>query len=121
MSKSKPTGIEIRKQTNGTKTYRAVVFDKRADRKLSKTFSTLQAAKQWRTEAMAALGAGRLSADRGSTLKDAVDQWLEGAAAGTVRNRSGDPYKPSAVRGYEMCLRYACSPTSATTARAPAP
>jgi integrase len=39
------------------------------------------------------------------TLNDAVDQWLDALRAGQVPNRSGDPYKPSAVRGYEHSLR----------------
>ena len=31
-------------------------------------------------------------------------QWLEGAREGTIRNRSGRPYKPSALRSYEQAL-----------------
>lgn len=105
MSTPKPTpGIETR-QRRGRTVYCAVAFDKRTNRKLSKTFDTLAGAKQWRADAIAALGAGRLSADRGPTLRDAAEQWLEGARAGHVRNRSGDPYKPSAIRSYEYNLR----------------
>ena len=98
------TGIEIRKRSGGT-TYRAVVFDKTTGRKRSKTFSTITAAKQWRTDAAAALRAGTMRPDRGPTLSVAVDSWLEGLRAGHIRNRSGDPYKPSAIRGYEHTLR----------------
>jgi integrase len=105
MSTRKGTpGIEVRRRRGGT-VYRAVVFDKTAGRKLSKTFDTLAGAKQWRADAMAALGAGRLSANRGPTLREAFEQWLDGARAGHVRNRSGDPYKPSAIRGYEQNVR----------------
>jgi len=39
------------------------------------------------------------------TVRDVADQWLADAGAGLVRNRSGDPYKPSALRGYEQALR----------------
>jgi integrase len=98
------TGIEIRKRSEGT-TYRAVVFDKTTGRKRSKTFSTITAAKQWRTDAAAALRARTMRTDRGPTLADAVDTWLDALRAGHVRNRSGDPYKPSAIRGYEHTLR----------------
>ena len=40
-----------------------------------------------------------------STLKQAADAWLEGARKGLIRNRSGDVYKPSAIRSYEASLR----------------
>jgi integrase len=41
-----------------------------------------------------------------STLvKEAAGEWLEAARAGVVRTRSGEPYKPSAIRGYEATLR----------------
>ena len=29
---------------------------------------------------------------------------LEGANAGTIRTRSGDPYKPSAIRSYDATM-----------------
>jgi hypothetical protein len=35
-------------------------------------------------------------------------EWLGAAGGGRVRNRSGDPYKPSALRGYEQALRREC-------------
>jgi integrase len=40
-----------------------------------------------------------------TTLRDASEAWLEGARQGAIRNRSGDLYKPSAVRSYERALR----------------
>lgn len=105
VSKPKSTpGIEVRHRRNRT-VYLAVVYDKRAGRKITRTFDTLAGAKQWRADAIAALGAGRLSADRGPTLTEAFEQWLDGARAGHIRNRSGDPYKPSAIRGYEQTAR----------------
>jgi integrase len=39
------------------------------------------------------------------TLHEAAESWLTGAKAGLVRPRSGDSYKPSALRGYEAALR----------------
>jgi integrase len=39
------------------------------------------------------------------TLSDAADAWLAGARAGSIRNRSGDRYKPSVIRSYETSLR----------------
>ncbi len=36
------------------------------------------------------------------TLREAWTVWLEGAKGGTIRTRSGDPYKPSALRSYDL-------------------
>jgi site-specific recombinase XerD len=52
-----------------------------------------------------------MTADRSPTLTESVEQWLAGARAGHVRNRSGDPYKPAAIRGYEKDLRLRVLPT----------
>ncbi len=49
--------------------------------------------------------AGKLSADRGPTLNEALDLWIELLGAGGDRPRSGDPYKPGTIRDYERCLR----------------
>jgi integrase len=48
---------------------------------------------------------GSLRAAAGVTLAQAADEWLAAAQGGLFRNRSGDPYKPSALRGYEQSLR----------------
>ena len=98
------TGIETRKR-NGRTAYCAVAYDKTTGRKTSRTFDTITAAKQWRTDTVAALRAGTITTDRGSTLNTAADAWLDGLRAGHIRNRSGDRYKPSAIRGYEHTLR----------------
>ena len=39
------------------------------------------------------------------TLREAAQAWLVGAREGSIRNRSGDRYKPSVLRGYEIALR----------------
>jgi len=39
------------------------------------------------------------------TLREAAEAWLLGARDGSIRNRSGDRYKPSVVRTYEISLR----------------
>ena len=39
-----------------------------------------------------------------TTVREAWDGWLTGAKAGTVRTRSGDPFKPSALRGYQQVI-----------------
>ena len=86
-------------------TYQANVWDAKSSRRLRKTFSTRTAAKQWRHDAIAGLRAGDLSADRGPLLSEVVDGWLENLRKGHVSNRSGDRYKPAAIRDYERNLR----------------
>jgi integrase len=88
-----------------TPSFKATVWDARAGRRIIRSFPTITAARQWRQDAYAALRAGTLSADRGPTIAEAAEAWLEAARAGIVRNRSGEPYKPSTIRSYEQSLR----------------
>ena len=67
--------------------------------------SDSSAAKKWRADATVALGACTLHASTSRTLREAAEAWLEGARSGAIRTRSGDVYKPSAIRGYEQALR----------------
>jgi integrase len=85
--------------------YEASVYLKREERKLRRTFSTFAAAKAWRAEALTAADKGALRAPKPTTIRQAWDSWYEGAKAGTIRNRSGDPFKPSALRAYEVAMR----------------
>jgi integrase len=63
-------------------------------------------ATSWRKDARVALRRGR-DIDQGGrkTLRTVAAEWLKAAEAGTVRTRSGDRYKPSAVRSYERSMR----------------
>ena len=61
--------------------------------------------KGWRADAEGAVRRRTLRAPTSTTVAEAAEAWLEGARKGTVRNRSGDRYKPSALRGYERSLR----------------
>jgi integrase len=111
----KATGIEVRHQrgcaaNHGRRCtckpkYRAEAFSVVEDRRIRRTFQSLAEAKAWRTDAQTALRQGTLSAARSPLLGDAAAAWLVGAEAGSIRNRSGDVYKPSAIRGYEQALR----------------
>lgn len=85
--------------------YQAQVWSPRERKRISRTFPTLAAAKNWRQDAAVALRQGTLRAGHVPTLDQAADEWLEAAKAGLVRNRSGDPYKPSTIRGYDQALR----------------
>ena len=44
------------------------------------------------------------------TVTQAANAWLEGAGDGSIRNRSGDPYKPSALRRYRIALEQTILP-----------
>jgi integrase len=119
-SSEKPTpGIEVRHgrgcpaTTGGAcgcePTYRAWAYDRRGNDgkggKVRKTFPTLAAAKAWRADAVGEVRRGKLRAAPAVTLREVADRWLEGASDGTIRNRSGDVYKPSVLRGYKQALR----------------
>jgi integrase len=86
-------------------TYQANVWSAREKRRIFKTFPTHAAAKTWRSDALVALRKGTMRAPTATTLREAADAWLVGAREGTIRTRSGDRYKPSALRSYDTSLR----------------
>jgi integrase len=71
----------------------------------SLSFSTLAEAQAWRREALVAIAQGRLRSSAPITLRESAARYIEGATNGTIRNRSGDAYKPSAIRGIEEAFR----------------
>jgi integrase len=81
------------------------LWDGRSQKRIRKTFRTLTEAKAWRQDAAGALRAGTLRASDGRTVKEVAERWIEDVRSGLVRNRSGDVYKPSAIRAYESSLR----------------
>src|SRR6266511_285572 len=74
-------------------------------RKLRRTFTTLAAAKAWRADALAGVRCGTMRAPRPTTVREARDALVAGMRSSLVRTRSGDVYKPSAIRSYEAALR----------------
>jgi integrase len=85
--------------------YEASVFSKRDNKKIRKTFAREAEAKSWRRDALAALDKGAMRAPKPTTIKQAWASWYEGAKAGVIRTRSGDHFKPSALRSYERAMR----------------
>lgn len=85
--------------------WEASVYLKRDDKKIRKTFAREAEARSWRADALAALTRGGLRVPTRTTIKEAWEAWIEGAKAGTIRNRSGDPFKPSALRAYSGAMR----------------
>lgn len=108
-------GIEVRHRTtcatraggkcNCKPAYQASVWSAREGKRLRKTFPTLAAARAWRAEAQTAVRRGTLRAPVVTTVREAGEALIEGMRSGRVRTRSGDRYKPSAVRSYEAALR----------------
>jgi len=95
---------------NCSPSYEAWVYSKRDGKKIRKTFPDLASAKGWRSDAEGAVRRRTLRAPTKTTVAEAAEVWLQGARVGTVRNRSGDRYKPSALRGYERSLRLRVKP-----------
>ena len=58
----------------------------------------------WRQETQLAVRRGLAQAPSRLTLRQAGQEWLAAATSGVVRTRSGDPYKPSAIRTYGWAL-----------------
>jgi integrase len=86
-------------------TYQAHVWSARDGKRIRKTFPQPAAAKAWRQDALVALRRGTMRAPTDVTLREAARVWIAAIRSGEIRNRSGDPYKPSAVRSYEDVLR----------------
>lgn len=112
----KAQGIEVRHATTcsadagGARctcapTYRAMVYDAAAKKMLRRSFDSLAEAKIWRQDALVQMRQGTLSAVRAPRLGEAFPAWLDAARKGAIRNRSGDEYKPSCLRGYEQAMR----------------
>ena len=84
--------------------YRASVYDRAAGKKVRATFSTVRDARSWRRTTAGKQETGSTITPSTITVRDASAAWLDGAEAGTVRDRSGRPYKPSTLRGYRADL-----------------
>jgi integrase len=97
-----------------TPTYQAQVWSGSDCKTIRKTFASLAEARAWRQESQVALRQGTLRAHSSTTLDETAEQWLAAAEAGLVRTRSGDAYKPSAIRAYRQALRHRVLPTLGT-------
>ncbi len=90
---------------NCAPSWEASVYSRRENRKIRKTFPTQAAAKAWRADSQTAVRRGTMKAPTSTKVSEAAETWLAGARDGTIRPRSGDPYKPGAIRAYETSLR----------------
>src|SRR6476659_3313607 len=88
-----------------TPSYQARVWVPDEKREIRRNFRTEAAARSFRDDARVAARRGTLTSPRNSmTTRQAGDLLLTGMEDGSVRNRSGQPYKPSVVRGYRQAL-----------------
>ena len=90
--------------------WEAFVYSKRDGKKIRKTFPTQAAARTWRQESSVAVRKMLMRAPTAITVAEAAEAWLEGAREGWIRNRSGDRYKPAAIRAYETGWRVRVKP-----------
>jgi integrase len=112
---SQLTGIEVRhkkacasrngRRCNCQPTYQASVWRARESKRIRKTLLSLAEARAWRSETQTSVRRGTVRAPANTTVQDAADELVAGMTSGRVRTRSGDCYKPSAIRSYEAALR----------------
>jgi integrase len=115
MAARKTPGIRVRhsrncassvgRRCNCNPSYEASVFSRRDGKKVRKTFLNRDEAKAWRHDALVAVRKGGLRMRTPLTLSQAAHAWLQGVRDGSIRNRSGDLYKPSVIRTYDIALR----------------
>jgi hypothetical protein len=86
------------------------VWSARERKPIRKTFRTLADARAWRQESQVALRKGLLRSPSQISLREAADEWLAAAEAGIVRTRSGEAYKPFAIRAYRQALNHRALP-----------
>jgi integrase len=99
-------GNRCKRPASGCKCpWQAEVYSARDAKKIRKLFPTRAAAAAWRNDASSAVRKRTLRAPTATTLRQAADAWVDGARAGLIRPRSGEPYKPAAIRHYERGLR----------------
>jgi integrase len=109
------TGIEVRhkkacasrdgRRCNCQPAYQASVWSPRESKRIRKTFPTVAEARAWRSETQTGVRRGTLCAPANMAVQEAAHELVAGMKSGRVRTRSGDRYKPSAIRSYEAALR----------------
>jgi integrase len=95
--------------------YQAQVFVGAERRRKSKTFDLLSEARAWKRDTEAGLARGTVAERSSPTLSKAGAEWLAAAHDGAVRNRSGQRYRPSTLRGYAHALETRLYPALGST------
>ena len=115
------TGIRVRHQRscasrtgagcNCRPSYQAQVFDVVAGRQIWRTARTVTEAKLWRADTQVQARRGTFQRPVRTTVREAAEALIAGIDGGSILDRSGKPYKPSAARGYAQTLRAHVLPT----------
>jgi len=106
-------GIDVRHRKGCTRpredgkccgaSFQAYVFNRATGKLIRRTFKSKTEAKLWRQDALVALRTGRTGvavAAGGPTVKQALEELVDGMRAGTVLDRSGRPYRAATIRSY---------------------
>ena len=80
------------------------MWDRREHKLVRKTFDVEAEAKNWRADARGEMRDGVFTTPTRDTFRQVAEQWRAEAEAGVARNSSGQPYKPSTLRGHRTSL-----------------
>jgi integrase len=80
--------------------YEARAWSQAAQREVSRSFPSRAEAKAWRARAMSGHVDRMAGATTAPVLDALAERVLDAMADGTLRNRSGEPFKPSVARSY---------------------
>jgi integrase len=89
--------------------WQAEVYSSAEGKKIRKLFADPASAASWRRDAKRKIGKGHVVAT-GKTVREAWYEWEGDAERGIVRNKTGEQYKPSALRGYADTFRIRIEP-----------
>jgi len=102
---SRRCGVRAGRVCSCSPSFQAQVWSPRDGRPIRRTFATVAQARAWRLETQVAVKRGLVRAPLAVTVGEAAAEWLAAAEAGVVRTRSGEVYKPSALRSYREALK----------------
>ncbi|MET0306286.1 MAG: tyrosine-type recombinase/integrase [Solirubrobacterales bacterium] len=92
------------KRCNCKAGWQASVYSARDGKPLRRTFPLKGEAVSWEADTKRQVDQGGLRVAAPTTLNEAAEVWLAGAEAGTITNRSGDPFAAATLRGYRRDL-----------------
>jgi len=85
--------------------YEAMVYLPREKRQVRKHFARFAEASSWRQDARNAVRQNKMRPRNRTTVDEASADLIAGMQSGAILDRSGKPYKPSTMRGYERTMR----------------
>jgi len=94
-------GVQWRTDNKGATRWRGVLNLKVTGKQYGPWANSKSEAQIWLTKARSEAQSGTLRRSDGMTLREAWEAFYTGAKAGSVTDRTGKPYKPATLRGYE--------------------